>query len=275
MNSVLEVDGLEVGYVGSSGRTTVVRDVSISLRTGRLGVVGESGSGKSTVARALMGLLPRSAQVSAKRLEFQGTDLLRLRRKDWSKVRGRRMAMILQDPRYSLNPVIRIGDQVAEAYRIHFGMSRSDALKKAILSLEEVQIRDPERVARQFPHQLSGGMGQRVMIASMLAAEPSLLIADEPTSALDSTVACQVLELLARLMKQREMGLVLISHNLPMVGAFCDRVLVMKAGAVVDSVAAADLPRSTHPYTAGLMAAIPGLHAPGAMLPVLSTTSNA
>jgi len=255
-----------------NGKSTVVREVEFSLSGGRLGIVGESGSGKSTVARALMGLLPKTAHISAKRLAFRGIDLTRMDRRSWSRIRGRQMALILQDPRYSLNPVLKVGDQVAETYRIHLGMRRADALKRAIRGLEEVQIRDPERVVQQYPHELSGGMGQRVMIAAMLAAEPTLLIADEPTSALDTTVACQILTLLADLMSRREMSLIMISHNLPLVASFCDDVLVMKAGEVVDAVPAPSLRTASHPYTRALMAAIPDLRKPGQRLPVIERT---
>jgi peptide/nickel transport system ATP-binding protein len=268
MTPLVEVSALQVSFASRGSRSQAVRNVSFAVHGERLGIVGESGSGKSTVARALMGLLPRSAEVRAQRLAFAGIDLRSLSQRAWSGLRGRRIAMVMQDPRYSLNPVQTVGSQVAEGFRIHLRMTRVQAARRAVQALEEVQIRDPERVAMQYPHQLSGGMGQRVMIAAMLAAEPELLIADEPTSALDTTVAQQILALLDQIIVRRGMGLIMISHNLPLVSHFCDRVLVMHGGAVLEDCAADRLAAAHHPYTRALLAAIPDVRMPGRRLPV-------
>ena len=183
-------------------------------------------------------------------------------------VRGRRVSMVLQDPRYSLNPVLKVGMQIAEACRAHH-VSRKEARERTLAMLRAVRIRDPERVHDAYPHELSGGMGQRVMIAMMLAPDPDLLIADEPTSSLDATVQMQVLAILDDLVTRRGMGLLFISHDLRLVASFCDRVLVLYGGRIVESLAAADLDRAVHPYTRGLLAALPGLDRAGEPLPVL------
>jgi peptide/nickel transport system ATP-binding protein len=252
--TILDVRNLRIRY----GRSPVeaVRGVSFTLGRERLGIVGESGSGKSTVGRALLRLLP-GATITADMLRFEETDLLSLSEKEMLKVRGRRMSMILQDPKFSLNPIRRVGDQVAETYLRHFQCSRREAHAKAVAMLEAVKIRDPERVFRQYPHEISGGMGQRVMIAMMLLADPDLVIADEPTSALDVTVRLQVLNILNGLVRDRGIGLIMISHDLNLVRNFCDRVLIMYAGKVVESLKASDLDQAQHPYTQGLLAAQP------------------
>ncbi|MEZ2126926.1 MULTISPECIES: ABC transporter ATP-binding protein [unclassified Sinorhizobium] len=263
---ILEVGNLHIRYGGAS--SDAVRGVSFTLGRERLGIVGESGSGKSTVGRALLRLLP-SAKVTADTLRFEDVDLLSLTEKQMLDVRGRRMSMILQDPKFSLNPIRRVGDQVAETYLRHFKCSRAEARTKAIAMLEAVKIRDPDHVYDQYPHEISGGMGQRVMIAMMLLADPDLVIADEPTSALDVTVRLQVLNILDGLVRDRGIGLIMISHDLNLVRNFCDRVLIMYAGRVVETLAARDLDRAEHPYTRGLLAAQPrigGVRAPLAVL---------
>ncbi|MFI4995767.1 MAG: ATP-binding cassette domain-containing protein, partial [Hyphomicrobiales bacterium] len=184
---LLEVEDLDVTFEGGRAPLRAVRDVSFTLRRERLGIVGESGSGKSTTGRALLGLLPQSAKVSARRMSFEGTQLLGLSAGGWRKLRGRRMSMVMQDPKFSLNPVLKVGKQIMETLRLHSDVSSAEAKRQALAMLEAVRIRDPESVFHLHPHQLSGGMGQRVMIAAMLIAEPDLLIADEPTSALDVT----------------------------------------------------------------------------------------
>jgi peptide/nickel transport system ATP-binding protein len=204
----------------------------------------------------MLRLLP-GATITADMLRFEETDLLALSEKEMLKVRGRRMSMILQDPKFSLNPIRRVGDQVAETYLRHFQCSRREAHDKAVAMLEAVKIRDPERVFRQYPHEISGGMGQRVMIAMMLLADPDLVIADEPTSALDVTVRLQVLNILDGLVRDRGIGLIMISHDLNLVRNFCDRVLIMYAGKVVETLKASDLDHAQHPYTQGLLAAQP------------------
>lgn len=252
--TILDVRNLRIRY----GRSPVeaVRGVSFTLGRERLGIVGESGSGKSTVGRALLRLLP-GATITADTLRFEETDLLSLSEKQMLKVRGRRMSMILQDPKFSLNPIRRVGDQVAETYLRHFQCSRREAHDKAVAMLEAVKIRDAERVFKQYPHEISGGMGQRVMIAMMLLADPDLVIADEPTSALDVTVRLQVLNILDGLVRDRGIGLIMISHDLNLVRNFCDRVLIMYAGKVVETLKAGDLDQAQHPYTQGLLAAQP------------------
>ncbi|MFK0386450.1 ABC transporter ATP-binding protein [Agrobacterium sp. NPDC090273] len=264
--TILDVENLRIRYGGSPA--DAVRGVSFTLGRERLGIVGESGSGKSTVGRALLRLLP-GATITADTLRFDGLDLTSLSEKEMLKIRGRRMSMILQDPKFSLNPIVRVGEQVAETYLRHFKCSKAEAREKALSMLDAVKIRDPKRVYDQYPHEISGGMGQRVMIAMMLLADPDLVIADEPTSALDVTVRLQVLNILDGLVRDRGIGLIMISHDLNLVRNFCDRVLIMYAGRIVETIAAKDLEKATHPYTRGLLAAQPrigGARAPLAML---------
>ncbi|NTJ43553.1 ABC transporter ATP-binding protein [Agrobacterium larrymoorei] len=264
--SILDVKNLRIRYGGSP--VDAVRGVSFTLGRERLGIVGESGSGKSTVGRALLRLLP-GATITADTLRFEDTELLSLTEKQMLKVRGRRMSMILQDPKFSLNPIKKVGDQVAETYLRHFSCPKSEAKAKAIAMLEAVKIRDPERVFNQYPHEISGGMGQRVMIAMMLLADPDLVIADEPTSALDVTVRLQVLNILDDLVRNRGIGLIMISHDLNLVRNFCDRVLIMYAGQVVETLSAKELDKAQHPYTRGLLAAQPRIGGTRAPLAVL------
>ncbi len=259
--TLLTVEDLNVTYPTRTGFTHAVRNASFTLGRERLGIVGESGSGKSTMGRALLGLLPRSASVTAKRLDYEGTNLLALGEREWQHMRGRRMSMVMQDPKYSLNPVRTVGQQVSETCRLQLKSGAKDAKARALRMLEAVQIRDPELVYGLYPHQLSGGMGQRVMIAMMLVAEPDLLIADEPTSALDVTVQNEVLRILDDLVRERGMGLIMISHNLTMVSSFCDRVLIMYAGRIVEECLASELNNARHPYTRALVAATPSLDA--------------
>jgi peptide/nickel transport system ATP-binding protein len=195
--------------------------------------------------------------------------LLALDERGFRRLRGKRVAMILQDPKYSLDPVMSVGHQIAETHRCHFGSTAKAARSAALEMLAAVHIRDPERVYALYPHQVSGGMGQRVMIAMMLIAGPDLLIADEPTSALDVTVQHQVLAIMDDLVRSRGMGLILISHNLHLVSSFCDRVLVMYAGRVVETCIASELAQARHPYTRGLLASLPELGKRRAELPQL------
>jgi peptide/nickel transport system ATP-binding protein len=270
MNDVkLEVQDLSVRFATRAGLVDAVRDVSFTLGREKLGIVGESGSGKSTVGRALLKLHPASARIEATRLRFGDTDLLTADERAMRAIRGARMSMIMQDPKYSLNPVMRVGDQVAEALRVHRKLPRREARERAVAMLETVRIRDPQRVYDSYPHEISGGMGQRIMIAMMLIPEPEVVIADEPTSALDVSVRMQVLAVLDELITQRGLGLIFISHDLNLVRKFCDRVLVMYAGRVVESIAAADLEHARHPYTRGLLAAVPDMDRRRDVLPVL------
>ena len=266
MSTILTVEGLSVAYRGAPA--PAVRDVSFQLGQERLGIVGESGSGKSTVGRALLKLLP-SADITARRMQFQDVDLLAASERRMLDIRGRRMSMILQDPKFSLNPIRRVGDQVAEAWLAHNRASRAEARARTLEMLASVSIRDVERVYDLYPHEVSGGMGQRIMIAMMLLTDPQMVIADEPTSALDVTVRMQVLSILDGLVRERGIGLIVISHDLNLVRNFCDRVLIMYAGRVVETLPASELDRARHPYTRGLLAAQPRIGGPRKPLPVL------
>lgn len=266
---LLTVEDLHVIFDTPRGEVQAVRGVSFDLGRERLGIVGESGSGKSQTGRALLRLSARNARVTAQRMEFDGIDLLKASNRDLRHIRGARISMIMQDPRYSLNPVITVGEQITEAYRIHSFASRREARDRALEMLQTVQIREPEKVFDLYPHQVSGGMGQRVMIAMMLIPEPDIIIADEPTSALDVTVQMQVLALLDDMVSQRGMGLILISHDLNLVASFCDRVLVMYGGRIVEVLDAGQLKDARHPYTKGLLNCLPKLDEPQATLPVL------
>jgi peptide/nickel transport system ATP-binding protein len=206
-----------------------------------------------------MRLLPPESRMSADTLRFGDTDLRTAPEKTMRALRGGRIAMILQDPRYSLNPLHTVERQIGESCRLHRRMGRAEARERALDLLEQVRIRNPQRVLGLYPHELSGGMGQRVMIAMMLASEPDLVIADEPTSALDVTVRGQILDILDERVAAQGAGLIFISHDLPLVADFCDRVLVMYAGRVLESLPAADLPCAGHPYTRALLGSLPPL----------------
>jgi peptide/nickel transport system ATP-binding protein len=267
---LVEIDNLNVAFPSPQGLAPAVRGVSLRLGAEKLGIVGESGSGKSLTARALLRLLPKAAVMTADRMTFDGIDILAAKERHMREIRGKRAGLILQDPKYALNPIMTAGSQIAEAVRLHKKTSRREAVQAAIDLLAQVQIRDPHRVANAYPHELSGGMGQRVMIAMMLAPNPELLIADEPTSALDASVQAEILRLMEDLVSRRGMGLMLISHDLPLVSHFCDRVAVMYAGRIVENLAAGELPRAQHPYTRGLLECLPTLSHPKARLPVMS-----
>ncbi|WP_045784806.1 ABC transporter ATP-binding protein [Chania multitudinisentens] len=266
---LLEVEDLRVSFVNGSRVTDAVRGVSFTLGKEKLAIVGESGSGKSTVGRALLRLHPGSARITAKKLRFADVDLLEVSEATMRQVRGKRMSMIMQDPKYSLNPVVCVGDQIAEAYLAHHKVSRTEAKERVIAMLNVVRIRQPERVYGLYPHEVSGGQGQRIMIAMMLITGPELVIADEPTSALDVSVRLQVLAMLDDLVEERGLGLIFISHDINLVRSFCDRVLVMYAGRVVESIAACDLDNAQHPYTRGLLNALPDIGQRRATLPVM------
>lgn len=270
MSDLLIVDDLRVAFPNrEGGMTEAVRGVSFTLGRERLGIVGESGSGKSQTGRAILGLTAPGGRVSAKRLAFDGKDLLAASPKERRALRGGRIAMVLQDPKFSLNPVMTIGAQIVETLNAHARVSAKEARERALDVLSQVQIDNPQRVYDLYPHEVSGGMGQRAMIAMMLIAEPDLLIADEPTSALDVTVQLQVLKILDRLVAERGMGLIFISHDLRLVSTFCDRVLVMYAGKVVEEVSAGRLSEAKHPYTKGLVNCLPRLGEDRHPLPVL------
>jgi peptide/nickel transport system ATP-binding protein len=273
---LVEIDNLRVAFRNDEGGwNEAVRGVSFSLGREKLGIVGESGSGKSLTGRALLGVLPPYARTSVERMTFDGIDLTKASPRLRRSLRGGRMGMILQDPKYSLNPVMNVGQQIIEAIRIgDRRQSAQAARKQAIDALEAVQIREPERVMRLYPHELSGGMGQRVMIAMMVVREPDLLIADEPTSALDVTVRMQVLGILDELVTRRGMGLIFVSHDLNLVAKFCDRVIVMYAGRIVETLEAKNLHAAKHPYTRGLLACLPSIDGSLEPLPVLNREAS-
>jgi len=258
--SLLEVRDLRVGFPSAAGVLPAVRGVSFALAPGEvLGLVGESGSGKSVTALAVMGLLPPQARVEGS-IRFEGRELTALGARDFRQLRGARIGMIFQEPMTALNPVMRVGDQVAEAVRAHQRVRRAAARARAVEALREVAIPEPERRARDYPHQLSGGQRQRVMIAIAIANRPALLIADEPTTALDVTVQAQILDLLGELRDKLGLAMLFISHDLAVVSQVSRRTAVMYAGSVVESGPAAEVfARPAHPYTRGLLNSVPTL----------------
>lgn len=268
-HKLLEIENLRVSFPTPHGSVEVVKGLSFSLGRERLGIVGESGSGKSMTGRSILKLIRSPGKVTADKMSFDGIDLLKADEKTMRTIRGARISMVMQDPKFSLNPVITIGEQIAEALKYHTKLSRRDINARVITMLEAVRINDPERVAKLYPHEVSGGMGQRIMIAMMLIPEPDLLIADEPTSALDVSVQAQVLDIIDELIKTKGMGLILISHDLDLVSRYCDRILVMNAGQIVESCLASELHNATHPYTRGLLAAMPRIDEDREQLPVL------
>ena len=266
----LVVDDLRIAFRTPQRVVEAVRGVSFTIGQEKVGIVGESGSGKSMTGRAILRLTPSAAQVSARQLRYGDADLLALTEREMLRVRGRRIGMIMQDPRHALDPVMRVGDQIAEAIPPERRATRAENRDRVLAMLESVHIRDPRRVYGLYPHEVSGGMGQRIMIAMMLMPEPTLLIADEPTSALDVTVRLRVLAILDELVSERNLGLMFISHDLNLVATFCDRVLIMYAGRIVEECAAANLARASHPYTRGLLASLPRPGDGRTRLPVLS-----
>jgi dipeptide transport system ATP-binding protein len=257
--ALLEIDNLSVEFPTAAGVLRAVDGVSLRLDEGEvLGVVGESGSGKSVTMLALMGLVPYPGRVRADRLAFAGRDLLTLSAAERRRIAGKDVAMIFQEPTTSLNPCFTIGFQLVETLRLHERMDRTAARRRAVELLDQVGIPEPDSRLRAFPHQLSGGMNQRVMIAMAIACNPRLLIADEPTTALDVTIQAQILDLLLSLQRERGMSLVLITHNMGVVAETATRVMVMYAGQIMEEQAAAALFASPqHPYTAALLAALP------------------
>ncbi len=259
--SLLEIEDLAIDLVRDGARRRLVHGASLSVAAGEtVAVVGESGSGKSLTALAAMDLLPEELSIGAGRIRFDGRDLAELSEEERRKLRGGDMAMIFQEPMTALNPVLSIGRQLTEGMRAKLGMSKAAAVARAVDLLRQVGVTDPERRLEQYPHQFSGGMRQRVMIAMALACGPRLILADEPTTALDVTIQAQILALTAKLCREHGVGLVLITHNLGIVARYADRVTVMYAGGVVESGEARALyaaPR--HPYTRGLLDSVPRL----------------
>lgn len=256
--NVLELNAVCTEFRTSAGTVKAVNQLDLTIRKGEiLALVGESGSGKSVTAFSIMGLIKPPGRVASGRILFQGQDLIRLDERGWRDVRGNRIAMIFQEPMTSLNPLFTIGDQIAEPLRRHRGMSKKEAAARAIELLELVRISEPARRVREYPHRLSGGMRQRVMIAIALACNPDLLIADEPTTALDVTVQAQIMELIGDLRRELGMAILLITHDLGVVAEYADRVAVMYAGRKVEENLVEPIFKAPqHPYTRGLLASI-------------------
>jgi peptide/nickel transport system ATP-binding protein len=265
---LLSVEDLSIAFPSEAGPVLVVDGISFSVGREVVALVGESGSGKSMTGRAIMGLLPRRAEVRAKRLAFDGHELTTLAPSSWNRLRGGSLGLILQDPKYSLNPAHKVGRQVEEALLLHTKLSAVERRERALDMLDKVGLPDPQRVYSSYPAALSGGMGQRVMIAAMLINRPKLLIADEPTSALDRGLQDQILTLLRSLTEELGMGLLLISHDLQQVSRYADRVMVMRHGKIEEQMAAADLANAKSDYTRALWAARPSAATYGTRLPV-------
>jgi peptide/nickel transport system ATP-binding protein len=274
LSALLEVEGLVTSFPSGSGNIPVVDGVSFSISAGEvLALVGESGCGKSMTALSVMRLVPRPGQVFAKRMELAGKELLRLSVPEMRAVRGSSVAMIFQEPMTSLNPVTRVGSQVMEAVQLHERVSKAAARARALELFKRVGIPDPERRLDAFPHQMSGGLKQRVMIAMALATRPQLLIADEPTTALDVTIQAQILELLRELQQESKTAILLITHDLGVVNELADRIVVMYAGKVAEHGARRDILRGAqHPYAKGLLRAIPALARQGEPLHEIAGT---
>jgi peptide/nickel transport system ATP-binding protein len=271
---ILSVKNMSVQFPTLSGVVNAVKNVSFDVGREKVGIIGESGSGKSTTGRAIMRLQPATAHVIADEMRFEDVDLLTTSEAEMRAIRGRRISMILQDPKYSLNPVMTVGEQIAETVILHERLGRKAARERTLAMLARVNIRDPQRVFNLYPHEVSGGMGQRIMISMMLISSPSLIIADEPTSALDVTVRQQVLSILDDLIRERNIGLIFISHDLNLVKSFCDRVIIMYAGRIVEAIEASKLDEATHPYTRGLLEALPSLDHPRDRLETLKRQAS-
>ena len=271
--AILEVKDLRVHFHTAAGVVQAVRGIHFLLEKGKtLAIVGESGSGKSVTGRAIMGILADNARVQQGQILLEGEDLLSMRERQLCPIRGNRIAMVFQDPLSSLDPVMRIGRQIMEVSRLKLGLSRRQARQKAVALLQEVGIRDPEACMRQFPHQLSGGMRQRIVIAIALAAAPEILICDEPTPALDVTIQAQILELLDRLKRLRGLSMVFITHDFGVVANVADDIGVMYAGKMVEYGTSREIfydPR--HPYTKALLRAMPDLGTEGSLYAIPGT----
>ncbi len=269
---LLRIDDLKVRLFSRGSTVHAVNGVSLELGAGKaLGIVGESGSGKTTMLLAAMGLLPkRGANVEAQRLEFDGENLIALSERKFRQIRGAKVGMIFQDPLSSLNPVLDIGEQISEVIRAHTTLGRKAALVNAAELLDRVGIADPSAVLKKYPHQLSGGMRQRVVIASAVALGPKLIVADEPTAALDPTIQAQVLRVLKNLSRESGSALVIVSHDFGVVAEMADRIMVMYAGKIVEEAGARDLlGRPFHPYTSALLSCLPTVSLRGKSLRVI------
>lgn len=262
MTALLDVQDLQVSFKKGGRFLPVVEEVSFAVNPGEtLGIVGESGCGKSVTSLALMGLLPKVIARREGKIQFDGKDLMLLDQEEYSQIRGKDLAMIFQDPMTSLNPVFSIGNQMVEAIREHTGLTKKQGLNLGLEVLHKVGIPRAESIMREFPHQLSGGMRQRIMIAMAMACNPKLLIADEPTTALDVTIQAQILDLMLQLKEEFKTAIILITHDMGVVAEICNRVLVMYAGKIVEEGDVAEIFRNPkHRYTTGLMNSIPSLN---------------
>jgi len=256
---LLEIAGLSTSFTTRSGVIRAVDNVSLSLQAGRvLGLVGESGCGKTITALSIINLVPPPGRITAGKILFEGRDLLTLSEEEMRKVRGARISMVFQEPMTALNPVFTVGNQISEVLTTHQGIAEREALDRSIELLRSVGIPSPEKRVHEYPHQLSGGMRQRVMIAMAIACRPSLVLADEPTTALDVTIQAHILELLTRIQAEMGMAMVLVTHDLGLIAERAHEVAVMYAGRIVEQAATAELfATPLHPYTRGLMASIP------------------
>jgi oligopeptide/dipeptide ABC transporter ATP-binding protein len=262
---LLSIDGLRVEFDTRQGAVAGVRDAGLKIRPGEVvGLVGETGSGKTLMCRSVMRLIPRPGRITAGRIEFEGRDVLAMNPRELRDFRAHHVGMIYQDPFSSLNPVFRIGSQLTETLRVNLGLNKAEARTRALELLRAVGIPEPERRALSYPHEFSGGMRQRVMIALAAASQPRLLLADEPTTALDVTTQAQILDLLTRLSKERQMAVLLVSHDFGVIAQVCDRVAVMYGGYIVESAPVTAVYRGAeHPYTRGLLESIPRIEAAG------------
>jgi peptide/nickel transport system ATP-binding protein/oligopeptide transport system ATP-binding protein len=269
---LLELDDVIIGFADMRGIVLAADRISFRLEANQtLGLLGESGCGKSVTLRALLGLIPYPGEVVAGRILWDGQDLRALPARDWGRIRGTEISMIFQDPTACLNPVFTVGNQIVETLTIKAGLSKADAQQRAVELLDRVGIPSPKERLKLYPHQLSGGMRQRIMIAIAIATQPRLLLADEPTTALDVTIQDQILMLLAELKQERQMSMILVSHDVGVIAQQSDLIAVMYAGKILECGRAVDvIERPRHPYTRGLLAAVPTLDAPGQRQPLQS-----